>query len=112
LSFPDFNKLAIAFGITYNRCENHDELGTAISEALSADGPTICEVVLGLKQGFAPRASSRRLASGEIVTAPMEDMAPFLSREELRENMVVPIIEEDETAAVRATPPMSAAATR
>jgi acetolactate synthase I/II/III large subunit len=112
LSFPDFNKLAVAFGIPYNRCSNHDELGSQIAEPLSVEGPAICEVVLDLKQGFAPRASSRRLASGEIVTAPMEDMAPFLSREEMRENMIVPMVDDIDPAPPRSTTTLSPAGAR
>jgi acetolactate synthase-1/2/3 large subunit len=50
--------------------------------------------MLDLKQGFAPRSSSRRLASGEIVSTPLEDMAPFLDRDELRANMIVPVVDE------------------
>jgi acetolactate synthase-1/2/3 large subunit len=112
LSFPDFKKLAAAFGIGYNRCSKHDELDAEITKALASPGPAICEVILDLKQGFAPRASSRRLASGEIVTAPLEDMAPFLSREEMRENMIVPMVDEVEPLPTLTTPPMSAAGVR
>jgi acetolactate synthase-1/2/3 large subunit len=96
LSFPNFGKLAGAFGIGYNFCSAHDTLDEQIAHSLSADGPTICEVMLDLKQGFAPRSSSRRLATGEIVSTPLEDMAPFLDRDEFRENMIVPIVDESE----------------
>ena len=98
LSFPSFEKLAAAFGIGFNRCSTHDELEQQIANSLAAGGPVICEVMLDLKQGFAPRSSSRRLASGEIVSTPLEDMAPFLDRDELRANMIVPIVDECEAA--------------
>ncbi|HEY2761781.1 MAG TPA: hypothetical protein VGI75_13590, partial [Pirellulales bacterium] len=62
--------------------------------------------------GFAPRASSRRLASGEIVTAPLEDMAPFLSREEMRGNMLVPMVDEIEPAANQPATALSPAVAR
>jgi acetolactate synthase-1/2/3 large subunit len=48
--------------------------------------------VLDLRQVFAPKLSSRKLDDGRMVTSPPEDMAPFLSREELRENMIVPLL--------------------
>jgi acetolactate synthase-1/2/3 large subunit len=38
---------------------------------------------------FTPKTSSRRLPDGRMVTAPLEDMAPFLPREEFRSNMLV-----------------------
>ena len=49
-----------------------------------SEGPFLCEVVLDQEQTFEPRLSSRRLPDGRIVTAPLEDMFPFLDREELR----------------------------
>ena len=48
----------------------------------------MCEVTLDLEQQFAPKLSSRKLEDGSMVTSPLEDMAPFLSREELAGNMI------------------------
>ena len=50
--------------------------------------------MLDLAQPFAPKLTSRRLESGKMVSSPLEDMAPFLSREELRANMFIPLVEE------------------
>ncbi len=94
LSFPDFAKIASAFGIPYSRCDSHAALSETIGHSLGTPDPAICEIMIDLQQGFAPRSSSRRLANGEIVSTPLEDMAPFLSREELRENMLIPIVED------------------
>jgi acetolactate synthase-1/2/3 large subunit len=44
--------------------------------------------MLDLFQAFAPKLSSRKLDDGRMVTSPLEDMAPFLSREEHAENMI------------------------
>jgi acetolactate synthase-1/2/3 large subunit len=77
----------------FQRCVDHADLDAGISATLSAPGPAVCEVVLDLRQVFAPKLSSRTLPDGRIVTSPLEDMAPFLSREELRENMIVPLLE-------------------
>ena len=62
------------------------------------DGPIVCEVMLDLNQSFAPKLSSRRLEDGTMVTSSLEDMAPFLSREALAENMLAQeddIVKED-----------------
>jgi len=45
-------------------------------------------------QGFEPRQSSRQLLDGRIVSAPLEDMFPFLERDELRKNLLIPPWEE------------------
>lgn len=102
LSFPDFEKLASAFGLEYLRCSRHEDLDGSINGTLAVPGPALCEVMLELAQGFAPRASSRRLADGRIATAPLEDMAPFLDRAELAANMLIPLVPDPEPPAVQA----------
>ena len=94
LGFPDFEKIASAFGFAFQRCASHSELDAGIASTLAAPGAAVCEVLLDLTQAFAPKLSSRRLEDGRMVTAPLEDMAPFLSRNELRQNMLVPILED------------------
>ncbi len=92
LSFPEWGRLAQAFGLPFQRCADHDGLAGAIRATLDVPGPSFCEIVLDLRQVFAPKLSSRKLDDGRMVTSPPEDMAPFLSREELRENMIVPLM--------------------
>lgn len=89
LGFPDFKKLAEAFSLPYVSCATHDELDGAIQKTLAVSGPVICEVVLDIEQQFSPKLSSRRLDDGTMVSPSLEDMAPFLGREELAENMLV-----------------------
>lgn len=88
LGFPEFSNIAAAFGLPYVRCKTHDEMDETIKASLNHDGPMICEVMLDLNQQFSPKLSSRRLEDGRMVTSPLEDMSPFLSREELAENMI------------------------
>lgn len=87
LGFPDFAKLVEGFGLPYMSCHSHADLTDCINATLSHSGAVVCEVFLDLQQVFAPKLSSRRLDDGRMVTSPMEDMAPFLSREELQDNM-------------------------
>jgi acetolactate synthase-1/2/3 large subunit len=94
VAFPSFAKLAAAYGYPYRRIATHDELREQIRGSLAHDGPTMTEVVLDPDQPFAPKASSRRLSDGRIVSAPLEDMAPHLSRDELAANMFVPPADE------------------
>ncbi len=89
ISFPDYVKLARAYGLPASRIDAA-EFGPKIDEVLAVPGPGLCEVMLDPVPGFEPRLSSRQLPDGRIVTASFEDMAPFLSREELAENMVGP----------------------
>lgn len=94
LGFPDFEKLASAYGMPYSRISTHAELRPEISKCISASTSLICEVMLDLQQNFAPKLASRRLPDGRMVSSPLEDLWPFLSRSELRENMLIPLVEE------------------
>ncbi len=42
---------------------------------------------VAVEQGISPRVSSFRRADGTFESRPIEDMAPFLPREEVHENM-------------------------
>lgn len=95
LSFPDLSKLMPAYGIDYLRVEKHEDMDRGIDWTLAHDGPCLCEMMLSTKQVTEPKAASRKLENGQMVSAPLEDMAPFLSREELAANMYIPLIEEE-----------------
>ena len=89
VGFPDMLKLAQAYGIPSLKIDGPD-FGPEVARALAGDGPFLCEVVLDQAQTFEPRLSSRQLPDGRIVTAPPEDMFPFLDREEFRSNLLIP----------------------
>lgn len=89
LSFPDMGKIAFAYNIPYRKITDHAELDKCITETLNGDGPQICEIVLDLNQQFSPKLSSKKLPDGKMVTSPLEDMAPFLSPEEMQSNMLI-----------------------
>jgi acetolactate synthase I/II/III large subunit len=89
VSFPDCVKLGKAYGFPTWRLDSADFL-SHLREVLDAPGPVVCEVILEPAQGFEPRQSSRQLPDGRIVSAPLEDMFPFLDRDELRQNMIIP----------------------
>lgn len=94
LSFPDLEKLAWAYGIPYASCCDSASLGEDIGRVLNQPGAVICQVFVTKSQYTQPKTASRRLPDGRMVSAPLEDMYPFLDRKELRENMVIDLIEE------------------
>ena len=85
VGFPDFVAVATAFGIPARRVASAD-FAASVADVLSAEGPQLCDVILDASQGFEPRTSSRKLPDGSIVTPPLEDMFPFLDRDELARN--------------------------
>ncbi len=89
ISFPDYVAIAQAYGLPAMRIESAD-FAAPLAEFLAIDGPALCEVMLDPTQEFEPKLTSRRLDDGTLATPALEDMAPFLSREELASNMIVP----------------------
>jgi acetolactate synthase I/II/III large subunit len=93
LTFPNFVQLGGAFGFTTRSCSSHLDLSAKIRDTISSEGPQLLEVVLDPEQPFSPKLSSRQLEDGSMVSSPLEDLAPFLSREELADNMLIPLVE-------------------
>ena len=93
VTFPDFVRLGEALGFPSRRIEHHDRLASLIRDTLEGEGPQLCEVMLDKAQPFAPKLSSRKLEDGRMVTSALEDLAPFLPRDELAENMLIPLLE-------------------
>lgn len=94
LSFPDFEKIAKAFGYPYYSVRSNAEMKRVVNEVLGLDGPVFCEIFTDTKQVWEPKSSTKRLEDGTLVSPPLEDLAPFLPREELQEQMFIPLIEE------------------
>ncbi len=88
VSVPNFAKIAAAFDIDVARVENNDKLEIQIKEVLSKKGPVLCEVILDNDYIFQPKLSSEKLPDGRIISKPLEDMYPFLDREEFESNMI------------------------
>lgn len=86
LSFPDMSKVTAAYGIPYVCCESIDDLPSKIKEFLSIDGPAFFEAILDEHQNFEPKLSSKRLPDGTMVSPPIDDMYPFLPRNEYEAN--------------------------
>jgi acetolactate synthase-1/2/3 large subunit len=95
LFFPSFEKIAHAYEMQYVNAATHDDLNNSIAYTLSTMKPTICEIMLTTEQPFAPKMSSKRLADGRMVSKPLEDLAPFLEREELIGNMLIELLPEE-----------------
>lgn len=95
LGFPNFQKLADAFDIPYISIKNNQELASKISNVLQHDGYVMCEVFVTSTQKFEPKSATKKLDDGTLISPPLEDMAPFLSREELAANMYIPVLPEE-----------------
>lgn len=86
ISFPEFEKIAYAFDIPYIKVESEEDIAAMKENVFDTDGPVLCEVFVDEKQNFSPKLSSKVLPDGKIVSPEIDDMFPFLDREEYNAN--------------------------
>ena len=82
ICFPDFGKLADAFGLPYYKLDSEQNCDAILEQVLNCEGPCVCEAVVDPTQNFAPKSSSKVLPDGRITSPSLDDMAPFLDRDE------------------------------
>ena len=90
VSCPDISKVSAAYGLATQRIVDQKDLAGQIKAALNSSGPLVCDVKLQPDYTFMPKLSSEKRPDGKIVSKPLEDMFPFLDREEFKYNMIVP----------------------
>ena len=83
-----------AYGIPYFRAKNNGEIPDAIDAVLARDVYALCEIFVDTQQNFEPKSATKRLEDGTLTSPPLEDLAPFLPREELETIMRIPMWEE------------------
>jgi len=89
LSLPDIVNIAKAYGIETLTIRNHEELETQLDKVLSYPKAILCEVKLDPEEKTYPKLSSQMKEDGKMVSKPLEDLYPFLDRDEFRENMII-----------------------
>jgi len=89
MTLPDLSALAHAYGLPYVRIESRDGMEQAVRQVLDSPGPVLCEVFIAPAEERIPRASSYIKPDGSMASKPLEDLFPFLSREEFLANMIV-----------------------
>ena len=87
---PNLSKIAQAYGIPAFDLREPVEMRTLIRQVLVTPGPVLCNVHMDAEQTFTPRITSRRLPNGQMASSPLEDMFPFLERDELLSNLLIP----------------------
>jgi acetolactate synthase-1/2/3 large subunit len=94
VTFPDFAKVAQAFGFAYFHVGRHEELAGTIAQTLATDGPVVCEIAIDENVPFAPKLGAKQHPDGRITSPALEDLSPFLPRDVLRDNMRIQLVEE------------------
>jgi acetolactate synthase-1/2/3 large subunit len=94
VSFPDTIKIANAYGFKTFKINNQNNLENDLKKVLNMEGSVVCEIMLSPKEKMQPKLSSKIKSDGTMISKPLEDMFPFIDREEFRKNMIVRAIDE------------------
>jgi len=87
VGFPDFVQVGKAFGLHTEIIDCVADMKEKLARVLAVKGPALCEVRLPADHKFIPKLSSEKKPDGSMVSKPLEDMWPFLDREELQSNV-------------------------
>jgi acetolactate synthase-1/2/3 large subunit len=90
LTLPDVGRVCSAFGVEVFRLTNHEDIRARVREVLQRPGPAVCEVMVSPQQATSPRLASQRLPDGRMASKPLEDLWPYLDRDELHAIMAPP----------------------
>lgn len=88
VSTPDFVKVGEAFGIKSVKLTDPAKVDETVAAVLAANEPVLCEVIVNPDYIFSPKLSARKLPDGTMISPTLEDMFPFLDRDEFERNMI------------------------
>lgn len=88
VGMPNFEKIAQAFNIKYKSIKSPINIDEQIKEVLNYEDAILCEVFVQKEYSFLPKLSSRKLEDGSMISPSLEDMYPFLPRDEYNKNFL------------------------
>jgi acetolactate synthase I/II/III large subunit len=94
MTLPDLGEVARAYGLPFIRITDKGDLNRQIRGVLEMKGPAVCEVMVAPNEERTPRAASYIRQDGSMGSKPLEDLFPFLPREEFHSEMIIPPLEE------------------
>jgi acetolactate synthase-1/2/3 large subunit len=94
ITSPDFVKVGEAYGIKSIRINNHKEMSAKIKYVLNYPGPIICDINALKNMSLTPKLLTKKRSDGSFYSPALEDMWPFLTKEELKGNMFIPLLDE------------------
>ena len=83
---PDMAKIAAAYGLKSFTLKNHNELDNNIEDILNSPGPAVIVLKMSIDEQLEPKAAAKMTADNKLVSTAIDDLAPFLSEDELNEN--------------------------
>ncbi len=94
LSFPNFRKVVEAYGLRTHLISDYSKLVAGIADILADEGPAFCEIIVPPDQAMTPSQGFVKQKDGSFRPRPLEDMTPYLARDELQALMCIALMEE------------------
>ncbi len=94
LSFPELSKISSAYGFEYIKCSQYIDLEKSLIKLINSKSFTICEILVSTTYAIEPKASSKRGEDGLMRSSPLEDLAPFLPKDEVNQNLFIKPIKD------------------
>lgn len=97
LSLPNYHNVGAGFGFRTWKLNSWLNFEDVINEYLEDKDPSILEVFMDPEQDFLPKVKGLANEDGTITPAPLEEMYPLLSIEEMKEVMINGLSERSKT---------------
>lgn len=94
VSFTDLEKLSKAFGVAFYDLQTIADCERLIPHILKTREPALIRVNVTTDMSVIPTNSAKILSNGKMKSAPLEDMYPFLDREEFYKEMIIDPVKE------------------
>jgi acetolactate synthase-1/2/3 large subunit len=94
LTLPTLLKVSLAYGVPTAQIKHATNLRAQIRKILESPGPVVCDVIVPPDEPRIPSLASAQRPDGSLISKPLEDLWPFLDRDEFRANMIIPPLEE------------------
>jgi acetolactate synthase-1/2/3 large subunit len=89
MTIPNLSKVGASYGLGTYVIHDQTHLRDEVRKVLEMKGPVLCDVNVLPDEVRAPRLQSYQKPDGSFVSKPLEDLFPFLPREEFLANMIV-----------------------
>jgi acetolactate synthase-1/2/3 large subunit len=93
-SLPDIRRVAAAYGLGTDLISDQSNLREEVRRVLRQPGPVVCDVQVIPDEVRQPRLSSVQKADGSFESKPLEDLWPYLDRDEFESNMLIPSLKD------------------
>jgi acetolactate synthase-1/2/3 large subunit len=93
VTFPDIGRVVNAFGFNHTAKDTAEDLDQWIQDVLNHKGSYAAEIKMPEFQELIPKSAVKTRPDGTMYSSPLEDLYPFLSAEELKQEMIIPLIE-------------------